>query len=225
GDILRGIWVNGSPDNVIGGTTHGAGNVIPGNGNGAAIEGAAATGTIVQANVIGLGSDGSAIGNSKAGVRIALGATAARVGLTSPTGRNIISGNVIGISLRDAATPSNQIQGNYIGTDASGTVGRLNGAALVGVSANRNTIGGTASNSGNVVSGNTGVGIDVQDVDDGGNKICGNLVGTTAAGTAPLPNASGVRLLNCTAPNKVGAAGGANGVSGNTRNGGNGRHA
>src|SRR4029450_8952819 len=178
------------------------GNATSGNGNGVAIEGAAATGTIVQGNVIGLGSDGSPIGNSKAGVRIALRATAARVGLTKPTGRNIISGNVIGISLRDAATQSNQIQGNYIGTDASGTVARPNGAGIVVVTANRNRIGGTASNPGKVLS---GAATAPPDAAAGGNKTFGNLVGTTAAGTTALPNASGVRLLNCTAPNKVGA--------------------
>ena len=157
-DILRGIWVNGSPSNIIGGTTKGAGNVISGNANGLAIEGADATGTLVQGNLIGLGTNGAILPNSKSGVRIALGATGTRVGLTSPTGRNVISGNAIGISLRDAATQSNQVQGNYIGTDATGSVARPNGAGIVIAEANRNTVGGTSSNAGNVVSGNTGVG-------------------------------------------------------------------
>ena len=218
-DMLRGIWVNDSPGNTIGGTTKGAGNVVSGNANGIAIENAGSTGNLVQGNVIGLGTDGSIIANSKAGVRIALGATATRVGLTSPTGRNVISGNAIGISLRDAESQSNQVQGNYIGTDATGTEARPNGTGILISEANRNTIGGTSSSAGNVVSGNTGVGIDVQGVTDGGNKIFGNLVGTTAAGTAPLPNASGIRLLNCTVANHVGTAGGGNVVSGNTGNG------
>ncbi len=218
-DMLRGIWVNGSPANTIGGTTTGAGNVISGNGNGVAVEGAASVGNVVEGNVIGLGTNGSPIGNSKAGVRIALGATGTSVGLTSPTGRNVISGNVIGISLRDKETQSNKVLGNYIGTDATGSVAVQNGAGIVIAEANRNTVGGTSSNSGNVVSGNTGVGIDVQNVDEGGNKIFGNLVGTTAAGTAALPNASGIRVLNCTAANHVGTSGGGNVVSGNTGNG------
>ncbi len=218
-DMVRGIWVNGSPGNIIGGTTKGAGNVVSGNANGIAIENAGSTGNQVQGNVIGLGTDGSIIQNSNAGVRIALGATTTRVGLTSPTGRNVISGNAIGITLRDAESQSNQVLGNYIGTDATGTEARPNGTGILISEANRNTIGGTSSNSGNVVSGNTGVGIDVQGVTDGGNKIFGNLVGTTAAGTAPLPNASGIRLLNCTVANHVGTAGGGNVISGNTGNG------
>src|SRR5262249_22510644 len=154
-DMLRGIWVNGSPGNTIGGTTRGTGNAVSGDGYGIAIEAADSTAKQVQGNVIGLGTNGSIIRNGRAGVRIALGATLTRVGLTSPTGRNIISGNVIGISLRDAATQSNQVQGNYIGTDASGTVARPNGAGIVIITANRNTIGGTASHAANVVSGHT----------------------------------------------------------------------
>jgi hypothetical protein len=220
-DMVRGIWVNGSPGNVIGGTTRGAGNVLSGNANGVAIENAGSTGNKVQGNMIGLGTDGSIIQNSNSGVRIALGATGTVVGTTSlnGSGRNVIAGNVIGVSLRDAASQSNQVLGNYIGTDATGTEARANGTGILISEANRNTIGGTVSGSGNVVSGNTGVGIDVQGITDGGNKIFGNLVGTTAVGTAPLPNASGIRLLNCMVANHVGTSGGGNVISGNTGNG------
>jgi parallel beta-helix repeat protein len=220
-DMVRGIWVNGSPGNIIGGTSQGAGNVLSGNANGVAIENAGSTGNKVQGNVIGLGTDGSTLQNSTSGVRIALGATATVVGSTSlnGVGRNVISGNAIGVSLRDAASQSNQVEGNYIGTDATGTKTRANGTGILVFEANKNTIGGTGSGAGNVVSGNTGVGIDVQGVANGGNKIFGNLVGTTATGTAPLPNASGIRLLNCTAANHVGTAGGGNVISGNTGNG------
>jgi hypothetical protein len=195
--------------------------VLSGNANGVAIETAGSTGNKVQGNVIGLGTDGSIIQNSKSGVHIALGATGTVVGTTSlnGSGRNVIAGNVIGVSLRDAASQSNQVLGNYIGTDATGTEARPNGTGIFISEANRNTIGGTANGSGNVVSGNTGVGIDVQGITDGGNKIFGNLVGTTAAGTAPLPNASGIRLLNCTVPNHVGTSGDGNVISGNTGNG------
>jgi len=220
-DMLRGIWVNGSPGNTIGGTTKGAGNVLSGNANGVAIENAGSTGNKVQGNVIGLGTDGSVIQNSKSGVRIALGATSTVVGSTSPngSGRNVISGNIIGVSMQDAASQSNTVEGNYIGTDATGTEARPNGTGILISVANKNTIGGQSTGSGNVVSGNTGVGIDVQGVTVSGNKIYGNLVGTTAAGTAPLPNASGIRLRNCTAANHVGTSGGGNVISGNTGNG------
>src|SRR5262249_55818965 len=155
------------------------------------------------------------------GVRIALGASTTVVGSTSPNGngRNLISGNFVGVSLRDATSQSNKVEGNYIGTDATGNEARPNGTGIFIFEANGNTIGGQPPGSGNVVSGNKGVGIDVQGVTASGNKIYGNLVGTTAAGTAPLPNPSGIRLLNCTAANHGGTSGGGNVISGNTGNG------
>ena len=106
-----------------------------------------------------------------------------------------------------------------ISTSAFSCEARPNGTGILISVANKNTIGGTSTGSGNVVSGNTGVGIDVQGITDGGNKIYGNLVGTTATGTAPLPNASGIRLLNCMVANHIGTAGGGNVISGNTGNG------
>lgn len=214
----RGIWVKNSNANVIGGS--GRGNVVSGNGTGIAIEGEGATSNVVEGNVVGLAADGSTVlGNTSVGVRIDTGATANRVGASSSTGRNVISGNGVGVRLSDSTTQSNQIQGNYIGTDASGTLARPNGTGVLIDTANGNTIGGTSSGAGNVVSGNTGVGIDVRDVVAGGNTIFQNLVGTTAAGTAAVPNASGVRLIDCTALNQVGGAGGGNVISGNTGNG------
>ena len=152
-------------------------------------------------------------------MRIALGATGTRSVSTSPTGRNIISGNAIGISLRDAATQSNQVQGNYIGTDATGSAARPNGAGIVIAQANRNTVGGTSSNAGNVVSGNTRRRDRRAERGRRRQQDLRQPRGTTAAGTAALPNASGIRVLNCTAANHIGTSGGGNVVSGNTGNG------
>ncbi|HQR36956.1 MAG TPA: right-handed parallel beta-helix repeat-containing protein [Blastocatellia bacterium] len=83
------------------------------------------------------------------------------------------------------------IEGNYIGVAPSGSAARSN--ALDGItvtSSSENLIGGTVAAARNVVSGNGGAGIAL----DGGsamNVIAGNYVGTNAAGTAALANASG----------------------------------
>src|SRR5262249_57824470 len=53
----------------------------------------------------------------------------------------------------------------------------------------------------------------------GGTKTWGNRIGTPAAGRASLPNAAGIRVSQCTAPNHIGDAGGENLISGNTGNG------
>jgi hypothetical protein len=227
--IATGIWVNNSPNNVIGTPGSGTGNLVSGNVIGIKIIGTGSTGNVVQNNVIGLGADGAVLGNTDAGVRMMGGATLNLIGGTSATVRNIVSGNRsvvggnptgVGVRLDDDSTQSNRVQGNYIGTDATGTIARPNATGILIHTANRNTIGGpVSSRGGNLVSGNTGVGIDILDVNDGGNKISGNRIGLAAAGDAALPNASGVRVRQCTAPNHIGGAGAGNLISGNTGNG------
>lgn len=86
------------------------------------------------------------------------------------------------------------ISGNYIGTDATGTIAYPSapGTRLgLSVSGDRCRIGGTAPADRNVVSGNSHAGIYV-----GGSDITvqGNLIGTDRTGGAALGNACGVSI-------------------------------
>jgi hypothetical protein len=74
-------------------------------------------------------------------------------------------------------------------------------------------IGGTAAGAGNVISGNGGEGVRIQDPGTTGTLVQGNKIGTNAAGTAAIPNTNaGVRIDNATANNSIGgfAAGAGN---------------
>lgn len=90
-----------------------------------------------------------------------------------------------GITLYDS---DNLVEGNYIGTDASGTLAEGNGGGLLISAANGNTI------IGNVISGNNGWGIFVA---GGGfrlgsnNQIWGNFIGIDVNGTGKLGNTTG----------------------------------
>ena len=53
------------------------------------------------------------------------------------------------------------------------------------------SVGGTNAGDGNVISGNTGWGIMLQQSTASGNKIVGNVIGTSADGSTALPNGSG----------------------------------
>ena len=172
--------------------------------------GAGATGNVVQGNLIGTDASGTAtLGNSNEGILLGAGASNNTIGGTTPTERNIISGNVkYGVHIRNwGGDPTgNVVQGNYIGTDVTGTVAIPNGThsnpGMAGIriaGATNNTIGGTASGAGNLISGNAQDGIAIgQSVQLGvsahDNLIQGNLIGTDPTGTLPLGNqGAGIR--------------------------------
>src|SRR5439155_10617227 len=100
------------------GTTPAAGNIRSGNGSGVIIQGG--SGQLVQGNFIGLDATGaSALGN---GVGLDLRSNGALIGGNTAAARNIIAGgNQTGISISGAS--GSVIQGNFIGTDATGTLG------------------------------------------------------------------------------------------------------
>jgi hypothetical protein len=135
----------------------------------------------------------------------------------------VISGNELdGVLLQDAAT-GNLVEGNYIGTDKTGTLQLGNGDG-VQVLAPQNTIGATVSGGRNVISGNAMNGVDLAGAEGGlgMNLVEGNYIGVDASGTTALPNSdSGVLIENGAPNNTIGAtvSGGRNVISGNGASG------
>jgi hypothetical protein len=113
------------------------------------------------------------------------------------------------------ASAGNTITGNFIGTDAAGSVAARN---LTGISINtaNNIVGGTGLCDRNLISGNeTGVLLDT--IFAPNNTIANNLIGTNAAGTGAIPNTNvGVHIQGAS-NNTVGgtSAGSGNLISGN----------
>ncbi|MBK7934610.1 MAG: VCBS repeat-containing protein [Acidobacteria bacterium] len=194
---------------LIGGTNVADRNLISGN-NGDGIDLFFANTTTVQGNIIGLQNNGiDLLGNNGTGINASVG-EAEIIGGTNAAARNMISGNGNGISVNDSAT----IQGNYIGTDVSGTLDR--GNTGTGISMNvslNNLIGGTAIGAGNLISGNGQEGILIGNSDS--NTIQGNLIGTQADGTSPLGNGDiGISVFAGTSSDNV--IGGVTTGAGNT---------
>jgi hypothetical protein len=108
-----------------------------------------------------------------------------RVGGTDPSDRNLVSGQTAGVfggAIEIAGGASATIQGNLVGTDATGMVAIPNDYAIY--SNMPATIGGAAPGAGNVISGNAADGMFLQaDV-----LVQGNLIGMTADGSGPLGN-------------------------------------
>jgi hypothetical protein len=182
-----GVLIQNTSGVTIGGTAAGAGNQISGNSNGILLAGNA-SGNLIQGNLIGTDATGThALGNNL-GV-VFSGGGSNTIGGTSAAARNVVSGNQdSGINL--TGSDGNLIQGNYIGADVTGALA-LGNQAGVTVAGNNNTIGGSESGAGNIISGNRVNGIDVNGA---GNIIQGNYIGTDITGTHALANSSGVSL-------------------------------
>jgi len=206
---------NGAQNNIIGGDEPGERNVISGNdGHGVSIYGSGTTGNTISGNYIGLAANGAdPLGNSLSGVYLYLNSQNTTVGGDTEGERNVISNNgEAGITIY-LATSANTVSGNYIGTDASGTLDR--GNAAEGISINHgqcNTI------EHNVISGNGEEGVCISADGATGNVISGNYIGTDANGTADLGNAyDGVRICEGAYNNTIGGdtEGERNVISGN----------
>src|SRR5207247_1576932 len=152
GDVLL-----GGADVTIGGTAAGAGNLVSGNdGDGIVV---ANSGALIQGNFIGTNATGTAaLRNLRHGVNfLGLKGRNSTLGGTTAGARNLISGNgVDGVYVGDGG---NLIQGNYIGTNASGTAALANMQHGVDITSSGNTVGGTVAGARNVISGNSRFGV------------------------------------------------------------------
>jgi hypothetical protein len=196
-----GSWLSGPSNVAIGGTALGAGNLISGNGDGPFTGGiglGGVSGATIQGNLIGTDAGGShAIPNDPDGVEIFDNVADAVIGGTSPSARNVISGNATaGIDVFGTMPGGSGILGNYIGTDVTGEQALGNGfAGIVVDGASGTPVGGVAAGAGNVISGNGsptgpeagGPGILVFD-DAAHALIVGNTIGLGADGATPVPN-------------------------------------
>jgi hypothetical protein len=252
-----GVRISGA-STVIGGVTTqpgtGAGNVISGNtgdgihvcgtvlsGAACPIGGPGGSGAVFQGNIIGLDATGlTKVGNGGAGIGTTNGAV--QVGGTAAGARNVISGNNAGVALSNSGSTYNTvIQGNYIGTDITGTLDRANGTAVVAGSAPGTLVGGSDPGAGNLISGN-GTGISITNISHrallaGGGPcpepdapcystvVQGNWIGLNAAGTGALANGKGIAIASITAGSDAGqlvgglSAAARNVISGNQKAG------
>jgi hypothetical protein len=131
------------------------------------------------------------------------------IGGTTTSARNVVAGNRgAGIYIANAAATGNQVQGNYVGTDATGThaipngssTSSIGGIVIAGFPANgiapqgKNTIGGMAAGAGNVIAFERYA---VQVVGSYGNSILGNSMHDDGAG---------ILLDGSSTPNSLGGA-------------------
>jgi hypothetical protein len=184
-DTIRGLLVTGftQPLPLTNGDETGGTGIEPDGGNDIVegnFVGTDSTGTTILANHNGVIAFGTGIGNT--------------IGGTVPPARNLISGNGTGTGDAFTSNPGTyMVEGNYIGTDSTGTKILSNGQGAGGAGANT-VIGGTTAGAGNVISGNNSY--DVYSITIASNQfgsqyiVQGNLIGTDPTGTVAVPNLS-----------------------------------
>ena len=132
------------------------------------------------------------------------------------TVRGLVINRFSGSGIALTGGGGNIVRSNYIGTNVAGTAGLGNGDRGVLLLSSDNTVGGSCTGEGNVISDN-GLGIGIAGVSTTRNLVAGNRIGTNAAGTVALGNRSdGIEIFRSPG-NTIGgtAAGAHNVISGN----------
>ncbi|MEO6437257.1 MAG: right-handed parallel beta-helix repeat-containing protein, partial [Tepidisphaeraceae bacterium] len=205
GNGSHGILVQ-SPNNTIGGTSAADRNVISGNtAAGIFFYLNVAHHNAVQGNYIGTDVSGTKSIANKNGVHVNNGHSNAIGGLT-PGARNVLSSNIHdGVLIYGSGAKENVVQGNFIGTDVTGTQRLGNGWYGVEISQSNNVVGGANAAARNIVSANGHGGIVMYLITATGNRVQGNYVGTDVTGTKDLGNTGrGIEFTDGASNNRVG---------------------
>ena len=201
GNGLDGILLTGSADK-IGSPSPADRNILSANSIGLQVVDPAQE-DLIQGNYIGVDATGlHPLGNNShegIGVEFDLSSGNIAGGVTS-LGGNVISGNA-NYGILNLFGTNNLIEGNFIGTDATGMAALGNGLDGILISQSPET-----TVQGNLISGNGRAGVDLTLQNTTNTMVVGNDIGTDAAGNPVLGNASyGVYVAS--SGNQIGGTG------------------
>lgn len=178
-------------------------------GHGIEISGANAEGNWLFGNFLGTSTDpvngrnfSSGLGNGQSGLLIT--SSNNRVGGNNPGLRNVIAGNLVGVTISGAGGTGNLLQNNFI-------LDNQNQGVLIASS--NNTIGEALVGGGNVISGNGSQGVKITGGPNvQGNILVGNEIGTDMGiglvrpkGIDPRPNGAEGILIEDSPNNTIGS--------------------
>jgi hypothetical protein len=208
--------ISGANQNQIGGRDLNERNLVSGNEY-AGIRISDANYNIVINNLVGVDRTGTVELHNYDGITVEGASAYNQIGGDSISERNITSGNVAyGIDIFGVGCSGNKIQGNYIGTDITGSHAIPNTYGLLfDDRSHQNLVGGYNTGEGNLISGNTAFGAYFYNNGTNSNALIGNKIGTNITGTAAIPNETGVHIDGATYANLIDS----NLISGNLANG------
>jgi parallel beta-helix repeat protein len=201
GKVKNGVIKKNTRRNLISGNTIGI-NVVNVQPNLAGGE----KGAIIRNNLIGTDITGMApMPNLSGGITVqnSIGTT---IGAIDPFFHNVIAANGNQGVLIAGGSSRSLIEGNFIGTDRTGTHPLSNTIGVYVQGGSNNTIGGTLPSSGNVLSGNSAAGVTVVFNQSTGNVIEGNFIGTDPTQTMAVPNAIGINVAQAATNTTIGGS-------------------
>jgi len=188
----NGIVINGAEayvQNCFIGTDA-TGTVAEGNLNGILLNGIA--------NTVFIGTDSDGFGDAAEG--------------------NVISGNSLsGVEIN--AVGGITVAGNLIGLNAAGNAAIPNGKGVTIANGPNNIIGGTDALARNIISGNSGNGVEITGGESFSNSVVNNIIGRNPANTINIPNGGNGVLIGGCPNNAIGLAGSPNVIAGNGQKG------
>jgi hypothetical protein len=213
----NGLELDGSNNNIIGGSTAQDRNVISGNGNDGILINDSSRNQVIG-SFIGTDSTGALnCGNDADGILLTAGSTGNIIGDTLG---NVISANHANGVVFSGAN-YNQLESNSIGTNVAGTadLGNDENGVMLTAGARGDWIGGNATGGnnptqgvyvrppqGNLISGNNADGVLITG-NATSNTLSGNFIGTTASGDAALGNSqNGVAIVNASGNSLIGCS-------------------
>lgn len=188
-----GISVSAGKKNVIGGSFTAARNVISGNAQFGIVFSGGTSENVVQGNLIGTNEFGPEGLNATDQVVVWLNGTSKNLIGGSKTGK----GDVIAREHRERnqeiagkATVENRVQGNFIGSDITGTISlpNLKIGIQIGLASTRNLIGGPEPGAGNLLY----EGVYINNTGTDQNTVQGNFIGVDAQGLRVLNDRGGI---------------------------------
>jgi titin len=201
-EVAQGLVPPLLPSNTtIGGTSPAERNLISGNASTGILIGVGASDTVVAGNYIGTDATGNAPLANPTGIVLTI-SSGNTIGGSAAGSGNLISGNS-GSGILVSPTQI-VIQGNRIGTNATGSSPLPNGTGIqVVVGFSEILIGGDSPGAGNLISGNSFYGVRM--FRPAGARVVGNLIGTDASGKLPLGNGrDGILMLTGSSPDPLG---------------------
>ncbi|MGA9827552.1 MAG: right-handed parallel beta-helix repeat-containing protein [Rhodanobacteraceae bacterium] len=208
----QGIFIDTASGTVVGGTDPSERNLVAAGTNGIYLE--LLTGCTVQGNYVAVDKSGEAPLPTFNAIVLS------QTGNCLVGGSAMGAGNVIGdcgnVCIHLQSGSNNVIQGNLIGTDATGTMSMGGGAYGIVESGSADRIGGSGAGEGNVISGNGRDGVLVAFFNIPVSALIqGNRIGTDPTGTLAIRNAwCGIEVATSTA-NSIDGIGGTDPGAGN----------